>query len=256
MNILAVHNITKQFGGLVALDNVSFTVPEGQITALIGPNGSGKTTMFNVITGAYPATAGQITYLDERIDGKFTETIVKLGLARTFQIIRLFKNLSVLENVMLGLHLKGNTGFLQGVLGTSLVKKENRHIREEAETILEQLGLAHLRYVRASELPAGQGRLVEIARALGTNPRLLLLDEPAAGLNPDETEDLAERLNVILTQGKTILIVEHDMGLVMSIAKKIIVLSSGKHLATGTPEEIQNNEDVISVYLGRSHTKH
>ncbi|GAB7389351.1 ABC transporter ATP-binding protein [Bacillaceae bacterium] len=235
------------------MDNVSFTVPSGKITALIGPNGSGKTTMFNIITGVLKPTSGEVLFLNKNIENKSTESITRLGISRTFQLIRLFKNLTVLENVMLGLHIKGKSGFWDAVFGTPRVRKENSRIRDEALAILEQLGLHSIAHLRASELPAGQGRLVEIARALGTDPKLLLLDEPAAGLNPEESEDLAYRLKNLINQGKTILIVEHDMRLVMNIADKIVVLSSGKLLATGTPEEIQNNQEVISVYLGRSH---
>lgn len=272
-SILRVENATMQFGGVVAVDNLSLEVNRNEIVSLIGPNGAGKTTAFNVITGVYAPTNGAIYFKDQMITcnypkgsmkklyagqnaGMYTKTIrqtpdkiTKLGMARTFQNIRLFKELSAFENVLIAKHMHAKANFISATFG--LNSKEERAMREETMELLEILGLSHVKDEVAQSLPYGQQRQLEIARALATKPELLLLDEPAAGMNPQETKDLTAFIYDIRSKFNiTVLMIEHHMDLVMDISDRIYVLDFGKLIASGTPEEIQNNQRVIDAYLG------
>ena len=273
--VLKLENVTMQFGGVVAVDNLSMEVGEGEIVALIGPNGAGKTTAFNVVTGVYAPTNGCLyldgkpylcehpagkakkTYLGsdvEKFAGKPTlrkppDQITKMGLARTFQNIRLFGNLTVFENVLIAKHMHAKGGFLAATF--HLNGKEETRMRREAMELLEIVGLAELKDEIASNLPYGQQRRLEIARALATDPRLLILDEPAAGMNPQETVELTEFIREIREQfDLSILLIEHHMNLVMGISDRIYVLEFGKLIAEGIPEAVQMDQRVIDAYLG------
>ncbi|MGB4657904.1 MAG: ABC transporter ATP-binding protein, partial [Mobilitalea sp.] len=272
-NILRVDDITMQFGGVVAVDNLSLYVNEHEIVSLIGPNGAGKTTAFNVITGVYPPTNGAIYFKDKIItsnfpkgpmkklysgqnSGKHTQTmrktpdqITQLGVARTFQNIRLFKELSAFDNVLIAKHMRSKANFISATL--RLNYKEERKMREETLQLLDILGLTDVKDEIASSLPYGQQRHLEIARALATNPKLLLLDEPAAGMNPQETDELTAFIFDIRKKfNLTVFMIEHHMDLVMDISDRIYVLDFGELIASGTPDEIQNNQRVIAAYLG------
>ncbi len=274
-NVLRLENVTMQFGGVVAVDNLNMKVDEGQIVALIGPNGAGKTTAFNVITGVYQPTNGIVTYQGEEIirntpQGKMKklykgenkemyvgkkilnptpDEITKLGMARTFQNIRLWKSRTVFDNVLTAMHLRTTSNFISSMLRMN--RTEEKAQRERVLELLETVGLSDVKDDIATALPYGKQRRLEIARALATEPELLLLDEPAAGMNPQETEDLTKFIGFIRNDlKKTILLIEHHMDLVMDISDRIYVLDFGKLIASGTPEEVQNNERVISAYLG------
>ena len=271
--ILSVKDITMQFGGVVAVDNLSLDVNQNEIVSLIGPNGAGKTTAFNVITGVYAPTNGAVYFKDNMITsnfpkgamkklyagqnkGAYTTTmrktpdqITKLGVARTFQNIRLFKELTAFDNVLIAKHMRYKANFITATLGIN--HKEEKMMREETMKLLDILGLTGVKDEIASSLPYGQQRHLEIARALATNPELLLLDEPAAGMNPQETDELTSFIyNVRKKFNLTIFMIEHHMDLVMDISDRIYVLDFGKLIASGTPEEIQNNQRVIDAYLG------
>ncbi len=253
MAILELKKVTKRFGGLTAVDGVSLQVGEGQICALIGPNGAGKTTVFNMITGAYQVSEGDVVFCGESICGKKPHQIVEKGIARTFQNIRLFKSATVLENVMTGFHCKTKTGMFNVVFTPGKCRREEEETRQKSLEILRFLGLEDVKDSEAGSIPYGHQRLLEIGRALATAPKLLLLGEPAAGMNSQEKKELVETIRKIRdTYHLAVLLVEHDMELVMGISENITVISFGKPIADGTAEEIQHNEDVIEAYLGRS----
>jgi len=254
--VLEVLNLTMDFGGLRALSGAALQVIQGDIVALIGPNGAGKTTFFNCITGLYQPSKGDIFISPpgknrERINGLAVHTVTKLGLARTFQNIRLFPNVTVLENVMLGRHCRSSACILGAVLRGPKTRQEEKDIARSSYAILEKIGLAEAVNLPAKNLPYGAQRRLEIARALATEPFLLLLDEPAAGMNPQETRDLEALIRRIRDEERlSILLIEHDMKLVMSLCDRVTVLDYGQKIAEGTPREIRENPDVIKAYLG------
>ncbi len=248
--LLTVKHLRKEFDGVVALAGVSLEVPEGEVLGLIGPNGAGKTTFFNVISGLHLATDGEVRLRTTSLLGLPQYKVAALGLARTFQNLQIFGSMTVLENVLLGCHRHGRQGLFATLLRFPAVRKEEQFLHRKALEALEFLGLESYASQRAGDLPPGLQRLVEIARALASDPCLLLLDEPAAGLTTRETETLGERLSRIAATGLTTILIEHDMSLVMQICRRVAVLDEGKLLAIGTPQEIQSNEAVIAAYLG------
>ena len=249
--ILEVNHATMRFGGLVAVNDLSMHIDEQEIVALIGPNGAGKTTAFNMITGVYTPTDGSVTLTGRNITGMRPDRIAHAGIARTFQNIRLFKALTVLDNVVIAQHLRLSSSWVSSVLRMPRYRKENAQMYRRAEELLRYMGLWEARGEVASSLPYGMQRKLEIARALATQPTLLLLDEPAAGMNPAESAELTELIRGIRDQFRlTVLLIEHHMDVVMDISDRIYVLNYGSLIADGTPEEIQNNDDVIHAYLG------
>jgi branched-chain amino acid transport system ATP-binding protein len=248
--MLRLNGITKVFGGLIALEDVSFSVEDGSITGVIGPNGAGKTTLFNIVTGLYTQTTGEV-YLDGQNISLFeTEALAKLGLVRTFQNVELFGKMTVLENVMVGLHTKSRSGIFSSAFRLPGQIREEKLIREKSRGWLDFTGMGDLAEMTAGSLPFGKGRLLEISRALAAGPKIILMDEPAAGLNSRETLELAGLIRKIRESGVTVVLVEHDMDLVMDVCDAIVVLNLGKKLAQGTPRDIQENPDVIAAYLG------
>ena len=272
-NVLHVENVTMQFGGVVAVNNLSMDINEGEIVALIGPNGAGKTTAFNCITGVYEPTNGRVDFMGATIvenypngkmkrayagvnDGKYTkrvahtpDKITKLGIARTFQNIRLFKSQTVFNNVLIAMHMRRTSNVFTATFRLNL--REEREMREETMELLEIVGLDGVADELATSLPYGQQRRLEIARALATHPKLLLLDEPAAGMNPQETEELGEFIKEIKNKfNLTVFMIEHHMNLVMGISDRIYVIDFGKQIAEGTPKEVRDNPAVIAAYLG------
>lgn len=250
MSLLALNRLVKNFGGLAAVNNVSFEVEEGSISGLIGPNGAGKTTVFNLITGIYPPDQGEILFRQKSIAGARAYKIVSLGIARTFQSIRLFQNLAVLENVLAGCHLRLKSGVFGSMFHTPRQKAEERESVEESLRILEFVGLKGQETTTSQNLSYGNQRLLEIARALATRPQLLILDEPAGGMNEWETAQLVTLIRKIRSGGITVLLIEHDMSLVMEVCEKIVVLEYGSKIAEGPPEQIRLDERVIEAYLG------
>ena len=249
--MLKTNNITIKFGGLTAVDNLNIEVNEGQTVGLIGPNGAGKTTAFNIITGVYKPTSGSVEFQGEDISGLRQNQIAEKGISRTFQNIRLFKEMNVLENVLLAGHMRMNANLFQAMFGLPSYIHEDKILKERAMALLEEMGIADLRYEKATSLPYGKQRKLEIARALATEPKLLLLDEPAAGMNPSETMELIELINKVKEKYQvSVLMIEHHMQLVMNICEKIWVLDYGKEIARGLPKDIQSNEAVIQAYLG------
>jgi branched-chain amino acid transport system ATP-binding protein len=248
--LLSVENLSKRFGGLQAVNEVSFSVTTGSIKALIGPNGAGKTTLFNLISGVIPPDSGVINFCGTHVQGFKPHQVASRGMARTFQHIRLFPKMSVLENIMIGRHIHSKAGFVAGMLSIPYTWSEEKRIRDKAHEIMAFLNLDHLADIEATSLSYGQQRNVELGRALACEPKLLLLDEPAAGLNMSETAELGSLITRIRDTGISVLIVEHDMTLVMEISDEIIVLSYGKKIADDKPLAIQSNSEVINVYLG------
>lgn len=248
--MLELKGITQIFGGVTALHDVSFSIHANQITGVIGPNGAGKTTLFNIVTGIYQQTSGQVIFEGNDISGIPVERLAAKGMVRTFQNIELFGQMTVLENVMVGLHSKSKSGLFACSFKAPWAISEERRIREEAHEWLRFVGIEQLADVQAANLPFGKGRLLEIARAMACKPRMILMDEPAAGLNSQETVGLAELIRKIRDLGVTVVLVEHDMELVMDICDRIVVLNLGQKLAEGTPREIQDNHEVIAAYLG------
>jgi branched-chain amino acid transport system ATP-binding protein len=254
MAILSITGLTKSFGGIVANDAISFDVARGQLYAVIGPNGAGKTTLFNLISGVLSPTSGTVRFDGSDITGLAQADIAALGVIRTYQLVQLFRQRTVEENVQIGFHLATRGGIAAALFRPRWVRDQERHMRERARELLQFVGLERQAGLVADKLPYGQQRLLEIARALAAGPKLLLLDEPAAGLNTQETEILGGIIQRINAQNTTIILIEHDMTLVMRIAQRLTVLDFGKKIAEGTPEEIKSHPAVLAAYLGEVDT--
>ena len=256
MAFLKVDNITIRFGGLTAVDGVSLRVDQGEIVSLVGPNGAGKTTVFNMLTGVYRISEGSMEFMGQSLTDRTPQQIVELGISRTFQNLRLFPKMRVLENVLVGMHIHTHYNFFQGLFRTPAYRRQEAENVVKAIQILESIGMGEHINDYAGSLPYGDQRKVEIARAMATDARLLLLDEPAAGMNPAESEALMEFIRHLKNIGYTVLLIEHDMNVVMNVSDRIYVLDHGKLIAEGLPEEIASNQAVIDAYLGGEREKH
>jgi branched-chain amino acid transport system ATP-binding protein len=253
MTLLSLQGVTRRFGGLVAVDAIDLEVANGGVTAVIGPNGAGKTTLFNLISGFQTPNAGRIVFADEDITARPPEAIAAAGLVRTFQLVQLFQHLSVLENIQVGCHLHTEGGVLSALLRSRRTREAEREVEARARELLGFVGLEAAVEAEASALAYGQQRLLEIARSLAARPRLLLLDEPAAGLSAEETKRLAAAIRAIAESGTTVLLIEHDMKLVMNTADTIVVLDFGRKIAEGPPAAVRESPAVIAAYLGVGH---
>ena len=256
MAFLKVDNITIRFGGLCAVDDVSLRVDQGEIVSLVGPNGAGKTTVFNMLTGVYDDIEGNMEFMGQRLNGKTPQEIVKLGISRTFQNLRLFPQMRVVENVLVGMHIHTHYSFFQGLFHTPAYRRQEAENTVRAIELLDGIGMGGHINDYAGSLPYGDQRKVEIARAMATDAKLLLLDEPAAGMNPAESEALLQFIRHLKSVGYTVLLIEHDMNVVMNVSDRIYVLDHGKLIAEGLPEEIANNQSVIDAYLGGEREKY
>jgi branched-chain amino acid transport system ATP-binding protein len=251
-NILELTNLTKRFGGLVAVDDVSLHIRRGEVFALIGPNGAGKTTLFNNVTGLFQPTSGRVTFDGRNITGSRPHEVARLGIARTFQNIRLFDFMTCLDNVRVGRHVRMKAKLWDSLFKLPAERREEARVTEEAMDLLQFVGIQRQAHSYARNLPYGQQRRLEIARALATDPKLLLLDEPAAGFTPQEKVELMDLVHKILDRGITVFLIEHDMRLVMGISERIVVLDHGEKIAEGAPDDVRRDTRVIAAYLGQS----